>query len=102
MPDVPLASARPLDPLAAARLRRLNLLVGSAHAVQALALLALAADVSLPVTASFLTGPPGAGGYDSASLDSLRAPDGRAAGMGPTSLAGSTRRAGGSTRSAHH
>jgi hypothetical protein len=44
MPDVPVASARPLDAPAAARLRRLNLLVGSAHAVQALALLALAAD----------------------------------------------------------
>ena len=40
--------------------------------MQALALLALAADVSLPVTATFLTGPPGAGGYDSASLGSLR------------------------------
>jgi hypothetical protein len=26
----------------------------------------------LPVTASFLTGPPGAGGYDNTSLDSLR------------------------------
>jgi hypothetical protein len=70
MPDMPVASARPLDTTTAARLRRLNLLVGSAHAVQALALLALAADVSLPVTASFLTGPPGAGGYDSASRTS--------------------------------
>ena len=72
MPDVPVASARPLDAPAAARLRRLNLLVGSAHAVQAFALLALAAAVSLPVTASFLTGPPGAGGYDSTSLGSVR------------------------------
>ena len=58
MPDMPVASARPLNAPAAARLRRLNLLVGGAHAVQALALLALAADVSLPVTATFLTGPP--------------------------------------------
>ncbi len=40
--------------------------------MQALALLAFAADVSLPVTATFLTGSPGAGGYDSASLGSLR------------------------------
>ena len=40
--------------------------------MQALALLALAADVSPPVTATFLTGPPGAGGCDSASLGSLR------------------------------
>jgi hypothetical protein len=72
MPDMPVAAARPLTAPAAAGLRRLNLIVGSAHAVQALVLLALAADVSLPVTASFLTGPPGAGGYDSASLGSLR------------------------------
>ena len=72
MPDMPVTSARPLTAPAAAGLRRLNLIVGSAHAVQALVLLALAADVSLPVTASFLTGPPGAGGYDSASLGSLR------------------------------
>lgn len=53
-------------------LRRLNLIVGSAHAVQAVVLLALAANASLPVTASFLTGPPGGGSYDSTSLGSLR------------------------------
>jgi hypothetical protein len=32
----------------------------------------LAADASLPVTASFLAGPPGAGDYGSARLGSLR------------------------------
>jgi hypothetical protein len=53
-------------------LRRLNLVVGVAHALQALVLLVLAEAVSLPVTASFLTGPPGAGGYDETSLGSLR------------------------------
>lgn len=62
----------PLEPGAAARLRRLNLVVGSAHAVQAAVILAIAASASLPVTASFLTGPPGAGDYGSASLGSLR------------------------------
>lgn len=62
----------PLEPRTAAGLRRLNLLVGSAHAAQAVALLALATSASLPVTASFLTGPPGAGEYGSASLGSLR------------------------------
>jgi hypothetical protein len=35
-------------------------------------LLAIATSASLPVTASFLTGPPGAGEYGSASLGSLR------------------------------
>lgn len=61
-----------LEAGAAARLRRLNLVVGCAHAVQAAVILAIAASASLPVTASFLTGPPGAGGYGSASLGSLR------------------------------
>ena len=72
MADMPVASTRPLDARATAGLRRLNLLVGSAHAVQALVLLALAANVSLPLTASFLTGPPGAGDYGSTGLGSLR------------------------------
>lgn len=62
----------PLEPGSAASLRRLNLLVGAAHAAQAVVLLAIATSASLPVTASFLTGPPGAGEYGSASLGSLR------------------------------
>ncbi len=66
------ASLRPLEASAAAGLRRLNLIVGCAHAAQAFALLAFAASASLPVTASFLAGPPGAGDYGSASLGSLR------------------------------
>ncbi|HET8593495.1 MAG TPA: heliorhodopsin HeR [Solirubrobacterales bacterium] len=37
-----------------------NRLVGGAHAAQAVLILALAGDASLPVTAEFLTGPPGA------------------------------------------
>jgi hypothetical protein len=66
------AASQPLTARAAAGLRRLNLVVGSAHAAQAVLLLALAAGASLPLTATFLAGPPGAGAYDSASLGSLR------------------------------
>lgn len=61
-----------LDPAKAARLRRLNLVVGTAHLLQAVVLLALAKPASLPVSASFLVGPPGAGDYGSADLGSLR------------------------------
>ena len=61
-----------LDAAAASRLRRLNVIVGSLHAMQAVVLLAIATAASLPVTASFLTGPPGAGDYGSASLGSVR------------------------------
>jgi hypothetical protein len=50
----------------------LNLRVGFAHAAQAVVLLVLAAAASLPVTASFLTGPPGAGDYGSTTLGSHR------------------------------
>ena len=61
-----------LDAATASRLRRLNLVVGSVHALQAVVLLAIAAAASLPITASFLTGPPGTGAYGAASLGSLR------------------------------
>jgi hypothetical protein len=42
-----------------APLRPYNLIVGIVHLVQAAALLALSNDFSLPITASFLAGPPG-------------------------------------------
>ena len=61
-----------LDAAAASRLRRLNVIVGSVHALQAVVLLAIATAASLPITASFLIGPPGAGDYGSASLGSVR------------------------------
>ncbi len=41
------------------RLRVYNLVVGLVHLVQALAVFALSNDFSLPVTASFMAGPPG-------------------------------------------
>jgi len=44
-------------------LQRWNLAVGTAHLAQAIAILALGAAVSLPVTVTYLTGPPGAGQY---------------------------------------
>ena len=69
---MPASAPARLDAAKAFRLRRLNLVVGSLHALQAVVLLAIAAAASLPVTASFLTGPPGAGDYGSADLGSLR------------------------------
>lgn len=42
-----------------ARLRRFNALMAVLHAAQAIAVLALSNDFALPVTASFLEGPPG-------------------------------------------
>jgi hypothetical protein len=48
---------------ALADLRRWNLGVGSMHLAQALAILLLAGAASLPVTISYLTGPPGAGDF---------------------------------------
>ncbi len=41
------------------RLRLYNLVMGAVHAAQGVAILALANDFSLPVTASFMEGPPG-------------------------------------------
>ncbi len=41
------------------RLRAYNLLVGLLHLAQSIAIFALSNDFSLPVTASFMTGPPG-------------------------------------------
>jgi Heliorhodopsin len=69
---VPDTAPAQIDAAAASRLRRLNLIVGSVHALQAVILLAIAAAASLPIRASFLVGPPGAGDYGSADLGSLR------------------------------
>lgn len=41
------------------RLRRYNLVMGVLHAAQAVAVVALATSFALPVTAAFMTGPPG-------------------------------------------
>jgi len=50
------------------RLRRTNLILGSLHGLSAAAMLTLSNDFSLPVTATFLDGPPGDG---AGQLDTL-------------------------------
>jgi hypothetical protein len=50
---------RAAAPARPAGVRRYNLVVGVVHLVQAIAILALSNDFSLPITASFLAGPPG-------------------------------------------
>ena len=44
---------------AIARLRGYNLVAGGAHLIQGILILVLANDFALPVTASYMTGPPG-------------------------------------------
>ena len=53
------AGDRDLDQSALGGLRRFNLVVGLIHLAQAGAMLALSNDFALPVTRSFLNGPPG-------------------------------------------
>lgn len=55
----PQAQIEPDQPSTLRRLRRWNAGVGLLHAAQAALILALANDFALPVTASFLEGPPG-------------------------------------------
>lgn len=50
------------------RLRRYNLLMGVLHAAQAVAVIALATSFALPVTATFMTGPPGTKAGPAATL----------------------------------
>ncbi|MEI8052009.1 MAG: heliorhodopsin HeR [Actinomycetes bacterium] len=52
-------------------IRRYNLIAGLAHLAQAIVILVLANDFSLPVQASFMTGPPGTVGRDVVTLFSL-------------------------------
>lgn len=53
------AGATPLAEADRTRLRNYNLLIGLVHLAQAIAMVALSNDFSLPVTRAFLTGPPG-------------------------------------------
>ena len=50
------------------RLRRYNLFMGVLHALQAVAVIALATAFALPVTAAFMTGPPGSAPAEPATL----------------------------------
>jgi len=49
-------------------LRWFNLVAGLVHAAQAAAVLALANDFTLPVTANYLAGPPGGGAFEAVAL----------------------------------
>lgn len=50
------------------KLRRWNLIAGSAHLIQLVLILALASDFTLPITASYLEGPPGTLPSDTVTL----------------------------------
>lgn len=54
------------------RLRTYNAVMGAVHAAQAVAVLALSNDYSLPVTATYLTGPPGSDQSEPTALLDLR------------------------------
>ena len=56
------------DQVKFARLRRFNLIMGFLHATQSVVVLLLANSFALPVTATFLEGPPGAGNPPLTSL----------------------------------
>lgn len=69
------------------RLRSFNLVMGVAHLVQAVVVLVLANDFSLPVVGSFLAGPPGASQFEVKSLFDLRVAYGVAGFLGLSALA---------------
>jgi hypothetical protein len=54
------------------RLRAYNVVMGAVHALQAVAVLALSNDFSLPVTATYLTGPPGGAAPELTALYDVR------------------------------
>lgn len=54
-------SLAPTEEDVSPRLRAYNLIVGLVHLAQAIVIFALSNDFSLPITASFLAGPPGSG-----------------------------------------
>ncbi|MCZ7664611.1 MAG: heliorhodopsin HeR [Thermoleophilia bacterium] len=54
------------------RLRLYNLIMGALHAAQGVAILILANDFSLPVTATFMQGPPGSARPEPTSLFDIR------------------------------
>jgi hypothetical protein len=57
--DAPSGSPSPVPEERFVRLRRYNLVMGILHLAQAVAVVALATSFALPVTAAFMTGPPG-------------------------------------------
>jgi hypothetical protein len=65
-------NATPIADATARKLRRYNGVMGALHALQAIAVLALATAFALPVTGSFLEGPPGTTPGDPEVLFELR------------------------------
>ena len=63
-----MASRTPLAPIADPRLRRDNLVAAGLHLAQAVAVVALANGFALPVTASYMQGPPGTPAADPVTL----------------------------------
>lgn len=57
-----------LDEPTFTRLRRLNLAAAALHTLQAFAVIVLANDFALPVTAQYLAGPPGGDAYETVTL----------------------------------
>jgi hypothetical protein len=68
-------------------LRRYNLVAAGFHALQAIAVLALSNDFALPVTASYLQGPPGTPPIQAATLFEIRVGWGVAAFLALSALA---------------
>jgi hypothetical protein len=67
-------------------LRRLNLIAGFAHLVQMILILVLATDFTLPITASYMEGPPGTPLSDPVTLVDVRVAWGVAAFFGLSAL----------------
>ena len=61
-----------IEPARFVKLRRYNAVMGALHFVQAIGILALANDFSLPVVGTFLNGPPGSNNFESNLLFDVR------------------------------
>jgi len=70
-PMAPTASAEPIPERRFARMRKYNLGMGALHVLQAVAIIVLATDFALPVTGTFMAGPPGTPPKDPAELFSM-------------------------------
>ena len=70
--DAGTATTIPVTPRAQRVLRRDNVIAALVHLVQAVAVLLLATDFALPVTAAYLEGPPGTAPQDPVTLFDIR------------------------------
>lgn len=67
-------SSTQIEPSRFARLRTLNWVAAAVHAAQAVAVVLLATDFTLPVTATYLSGPPGTAPGDQVTLWNVSTP----------------------------